>query len=129
MVLRNLSSLILLSSLIFISGCDTVKRLDVFSKPVETKIIAPSDPKPLLLDNLHFDVVNKDNLEEYLAETQKQQNTEEYVFYAITPKTYELLALNMQEIKRFILQQKEIIIFYKKATGPKDEEGSITKKE
>ena len=129
MVLRNLSSLILLSSLIFISGCDTVKRLDVFSKPVETKIIAPSDPKPLLLDNLHFDVVNKDNLEEYLAETQKQQNTEEYVFYAITPKTYELLALNMQEIKRFILQQKEIIIFYKKATGPKDEEGSADKKE
>ena len=128
-MLRNLSSLILLSSLIFISGCDTVKRLDVFSKPVETKIIAPSDPKPLLLDNLHFDVVNKDNLEEYLAETQKQQNTEEYVFYAITPKTYELLALNMQEIKRFILQQKEIIIFYKKATGPKDEEGSADKKE
>ena len=61
--------------------------------------------------------------------TQKQQNTEEYVFYAISPKTYELLALNMQEIKRFILQQKEIIIFYKKATGPKDEEGSADKKE
>ena len=128
-MLRNLSSLILLSSLIFISGCDTVKRLDVFSKPVETKIIAPSDPKPLLLDNLHFDVVNKDNLQEYLTQLQKQQNTEEYVFYAISPKTYELLALNMQEIKRFILQQKEIIIFYKKATGPKDEEGSADKKE
>ena len=130
-MLRNLSSLILLSSLIFISGCDTVKRLDVFSKPVETRIIAPSDPKPLLLDNLHFDVVNKDNLEEYLIQLRKEQNTEEYVFYAITPKTYELLALNMQEIKRFILQQKEIIVFYKKATGPKekDKEGSTNKKE
>lgn len=129
MVLRNLKNLILLSSLILISGCDSVKTLDIFSKPVETRIIAPSNPKPLLLDNLHFDVVNKDNLQEYLKGLQKEQNTEEYVFYAITPKTYELLALNMQEIKRFILQQKEIIIFYKKATGPKDEEGSITKKE
>ena len=59
---------------------------------------------------LLFDVVNKDNLEEYLTGLRKEQNTEEYVFYAITPKTYELLALNMQEIKRFILQQKEIII-------------------
>ncbi len=131
MVTRTLSSLILLSSIIVLSGCDTVKRLDVFSKPIETRIIAPSDPKPLLLDNLHFDVVNKDNLQEYLTQLQKEQNTEEYVFYAITPKTYELLALNMQEIKRFILQQKEIIIFYKKATGPKEEEkeGSTTKKE
>ena len=35
----------------------------------------------------------------------------------------------MQEIKRFILQQKEIIIFYKKATGPNKEEGSKEKKE
>ena len=121
MVLRNLSSLILLSSLIFISGCDTVKRLDVFSKPVETKIIAPSDPKPLLLDNLHFDVVNKDNLEEYLAETQKQQNTEEYVFYAITPKTYELLALNMQEIKRYITELKDVVVYYRKVTTKKGE--------
>lgn len=129
-MLRNLKNLILLSSLILISGCDSVKALDIFSKPVETRIIAPSNPKPLLLDNLHFDVVNKDNLQEYLKGLQKEQNTEEYVFYAITPKTYELLALNMQEIKRFILQQKEIIIFYKKATGPKEEkEGSTTKKE
>ena len=129
MVIKNLSSLLLLSSIIVLSGCDTVKRLDVFSKPVETRIIAPSDPKPLLLDNLHFDVVNKDNLEEYLTQLRKEQNTEEYVFYAITPKTYELLALNMQEIKRFILQQKEIIVFYKKATGPKEKEGSTNKKE
>tara|TARA_Y100001963_G_scaffold94670_1_gene130325 strand:+ start:346 stop:699 length:354 start_codon:yes stop_codon:yes gene_type:complete len=115
--------LLLLSSFIVLSGCDSVKRLDVFSKPVETRVIAPSDPKPLLLDNLHFDVVNKDNLEEYLVELRKQQNTEEYVFYAISPKTYELLALNMQEIKRFIIQQKEIIVYYKKATGPKEEGG------
>ena len=127
MVIKNLRNLLLLSSIIVLSGCESVKKLDVFSKPVETRIIAPSDPKPLLLDNMHFDVVNKDNLEEYLTGLRKEQNTEEYVFYAITPKTYELLALNMQEIKRFILQQKEIIIFYKKATGPK-EEGSESKK-
>lgn len=127
MVIKNLSSLLLLSSFIVLSGCDSVKRLDVFSKPVETRVIAPSDPKPLLLDNLHFDVVNKDNLEEYLVELRKQQNTEEYVFYAISPKTYELLALNMQEIKRFIIQQKEIIVYYKKATGPKEEGGKKIK--
>ena len=127
MVIKNLRNLLLLSSIIVLSGCESVKRLDVFSKPIETRIIAPSDPKPLLLDNMHFDVVNKDNLEEYLTGLRKEQNTEEYVFYAITPKTYELLALNMQEIKRFILQQKEIIIFYKKSTGPK-EEGSESKK-
>ena len=128
MVIKTLSSLLLLSSFLVLSGCDSVKRLDVFSKPVETRIIAPSDPKPLLLDKLHFDVVNKDNLQKFLKELQKEQNTEEFVFYAITPKTYELLALNMQEIKRFILQQKDIIIFYKEATKP-TKEGNQNSKE
>ena len=40
-------------------------QLEIFSKPVKTTIIAPADPKPLLLDGLHFDVVNKDNLESF----------------------------------------------------------------
>ena len=104
-----LKNLLLISSVAFLlSACSSVEKLKVFSSPVENKIIAPSDPKPLLLDKLHFDVVNKDNLQKFLKELQKEQNTEEFVFYAIT---HELLALNMQEIKRFILQQKDIIIF------------------
>ncbi len=125
-MLKNL--LLISSAVLLLSACSSIETLKVFSKPVENRIIAPSDPKPLLLDKLHFDVVNKDNLQDYLKELQKQQNSQEYVFYAITPKTYELLALNMQEIKRFILQQKEIIIFYKKATQ-NNEEGNQNKKE
>ena len=125
-MLKNL--LLVSSAVLLLTACDTVKKLDVFSKPVENKIIAPSDPKPLFLDKLHFDVVNKDNLQKFLTQIQKEQNNEEFVFYAITPKTYEMLALNMQEIKRFILQQKEIIIFYKKATES-TQEGNQNSKE
>ena len=124
-----LKNLLLVSSVaLLLSACSSIEKLKVFSEPVENKIIAPSDPKPLLLDKLHFDVVNKDTLQDYLKELQKQQNSQEYVFYAITPKTYELLALNMQEIKRFILQQKDIIIFYKEATKP-TKEGNLNNKE
>ena len=88
-----LKNLLLISSVAFLlSACGPVEKLKVFSSPVENKIISPSDPKPLLLDKLHFDVVNKDNLQKFLKELQKEQNTEEFVFYAITPKTYELLS-------------------------------------
>jgi len=110
-----LHSLLLISSILFLSSCSAVKQLELFSTPVKTATLAPADPRPLTLDNLHFDVVTKDNIQEYLAEVQKEQDTEEYVFYGITPRTYELLAFNMQELKRYILQQKEIILFYKKA--------------
>tara|TARA_R100000544_G_scaffold27374_1_gene14248 strand:- start:683 stop:835 length:153 start_codon:yes stop_codon:yes gene_type:complete len=41
------------------------------------------------------------------------------LFYAISVRDYETLALNMAEIKRFIEQQKQLIVYYEKAVAPK----------
>ena len=69
-----LKNLLLISSVAFLlSACGSVEKLKVFSSPVENKIIAPSDPKPLLLDKLHFDVVNKDNLQKFLKGYKKNK--------------------------------------------------------
>ena len=35
---------------------------------------------------------------------------------------YENLALNMEEIKRYLVQQKEIIVYYEKAVTEEPEE-------
>ena len=44
------------------------------------------------------------------------------VGYVLSVRDYETLALNMAEIKRYIQQQKEIIIYYEKAVEPKPKE-------
>ena len=108
-------SLFLLLSSIVLSGCGSIKTLEIFSAPVEKKIIQPADPRPVKLELLNFDVVTSENIDEFLAQVKKLQKNDEYVFYAISPKNFEVLALNMQEIKRFIMQQQDIIIYYKKA--------------
>jgi hypothetical protein len=41
------------------------------------------------------------------------------LFYAISVRDYETLALNMAELRRFIQQQKQIIIYYEKAVMPR----------
>lgn len=110
-------SLFLLLSSIVLSGCGSIKTLEIFSAPVEKKIIQPADPRPVKLELLNFDVVTSENIDEFLAQVKKLQKNDEYVFYAISPKNFEVLALNMQEIKRFIIQQQDIIIYYKKATA------------
>ena len=110
-------SLFLLLSSIVLSGCGSIKTLEIFSAPVEKKIIQPADPRPVKLELLNFDVVTSENIDEFLAQVKKLQKNDEYVFYAISPKNFEVLALNMQEIKRFIMQQQDIIIYYKKATA------------
>ena len=44
-------------------------------------------------------------------------------------RDYETLALNMAEIKRYIEQQKQIIIYYERAVAPKpDPEPEARKK-
>jgi hypothetical protein len=40
----------------------------------------------------------------------------------MTPHGYENMAINMQELRRYILQQKEIILYYREAT--KSDDGS-----
>jgi hypothetical protein len=39
-------------------------------------------------------------------------------FVALSVKDYENLALNVAELRRFINQQKEIIIYYEEAMKP-----------
>ena len=38
-----------------------------------------------------------------------------FVVYALDPKSFESLAINMEQIKLYIEQQKQIILYYEKA--------------
>jgi hypothetical protein len=70
-------------------------------------------PKPLQLSDTRVFVVTKDNFEEF-----EKEFTELYgdlAFVALSMKDYENLALNISELKRYINQQKEIIVYYEKA--------------
>ena len=69
------------------------------------------------MNNIHFYVVTEQNFEEFKERFVKENG--DFLFYALSVRDYETLALNMAEIKRYIQQQKEIIIYYEKAVAPK----------
>ena len=71
----------------------------------------------MALSNLHFYVVTEDTFVAFKRRFVKQNG--DLLFYAISVRDYETLALNMAEIKRFIEQQKQIIVYYEKAVAPK----------
>jgi hypothetical protein len=66
-------------------------------------------------------VVTEENFAEFKKRFQKE-NGDPLVAYVISVKDYETLAIDMAEIKRYIDQQKQIIIYYEKALSPKKEE-------
>ena len=77
-------------------------------------------PKPLQLNDTRVFVVTKDNYDQFVEEF-----TETYgdlAFVALSMKDYENLALNIADIKRYLEQQKEIIIYYEKAVTEEPKE-------
>ena len=70
-------------------------------------------PKPLRLIDTRVRVVTKNNLDEFLQEFEEQYG--DVAFTVLSMKDYENLAMNIADLKRFIEQQDEIIIYYEEA--------------
>ena len=124
MVLKNyltVSSLLLL--LLLLSSCSTwgkLTRIEVQTIEVERQIPIQNRAVRLELNNIKWFVVTDQNFEEFKEKYIKQNG--EFLFFALSVRDYETLALNMADIKRYIKQQKQIIIYYEKALSPKEEE-------
>jgi len=92
--------------------------LEIRTVEVERKIPTQNRPRPVSMSNLHFYVVTEDTFVAFKQRFVKQNG--DFLFYAISVRDYETLALNMAELKRFIQQQKQIIIYYEKAVAPRE---------
>jgi len=84
---------------------------------VERRVPIQTRPRQLSLNDIHFYVVTEDTYAAFKKRFEKENG--DLLFYAISVRDYETLALNMAEIKRFIEQQKQVIIYYEKAVAPK----------
>jgi hypothetical protein len=78
------------------------------------------------MNDIYFYVVTEENFEEFKTKFVKENG--DLVGYVLSVRDYETLALNMAEIKRYIQQQKELIIYYEKAVAPKPKEEEKDKK-
>ena len=79
-----------------------------------------SRPKPLTLRNADVIVITEKNLKEVIQRVKDMQGS--FVVYALDPKSFESLAINMEEIKLYIEQQNKIILYYEKAVSNEDKD-------
>ena len=116
LILWSLSLLLFLSS-----GCSLLpreKEIIVQTVEVEKQIPLQLQPKPLQFNDSYWHVVTEANFDEFI-EKFKKEHGEAWVFYAVSVRSYESMALNLAELKRYIEQQKQIIIYYEEAIKPK----------
>ena len=103
MILKNF----LIASLLFLlPSCFGPKTIEIASKPEKITINQPSRPSPIALEDIHWRVVNKD----------------QFIYYSLTEEDYKILNINMFEIRRYIVDQKNIIKYYENVTGDENNE-------
>jgi len=102
---------------LILAACDSTKELSIRTSAVEDKIIHPDKPKPISLERIEFKVVNSTNIDTFIAEQKLKSGKNDIVFIAISMNDYEKLSLNLAELKRYIQQQGQIIVYYRKMTG------------
>jgi len=90
------------------------KEITVSAAPIERKIIQPIMPREIDLKEPYWYVVSGENLDEFLGRIEKDQG--QVVFFAMSVPDYELMAYNTQELKRYIRELKEVVVYYRKVT-------------
>ena len=118
-------------TLILISGCSWMPRLEwgeeapviqpepqivTVTEKVPLRIYQPPLPQEIDLLDVNFFVITEENLQEKVVEIEKLLDGQ-FVVFALTPDGYEKMAENFQEVRRYVMQQKELIIYYRQATS------------
>jgi len=85
---------------------------------VQQSVPIQARPKGVTMPPVDWYVVNGDNVDEFLQRV--QDDTGQPVFFAITPKGYENLALGIGDLRRYIKDTQAIVGYYEEALDPKE---------
>ena len=88
---------------------------------MERQIPTVPHPKQVQMNEIKIYVVSpSENFEEFKKEFEAKNGADSYI--AISVKDYENLAKNFAELRRYIEQQKQIILYYEEAVKPSERE-------
>jgi hypothetical protein len=124
---------LLLATTLLISGCSSFykpeKEVVTITKLIERQIPTVPHPKQVQMNDIRIYVVSPtENFEEFKKEFEAKNGADSYI--AISIKDYENLSKNFAELRRYIEQQKQIILYYEEAVKPQQKEeddGDISK--
>ena len=122
MPLKTLKNLVVpLTILMMVSSCSLLpktKTIEITAKPLDRTFVQPVMPREINLGLPQWIVVTPDNYEQQLERIKAQEG--EVLFLAMTVPDYEVMSVNMQELKRYITELKDVVVYYREITAPTD---------
>ena len=93
-------------------------KIVTVTNTVKTTVPIVAHPKQVQLNDVKIYVVSKENYDEFVKEFESKNGSDAYI--AISVKDYENLSLNFAELRRYMEQQKQIIVYYENAVKPEE---------
>jgi hypothetical protein len=124
----GLISSLLLATLL-LSSCSSFRpdpEIKIVTQIEKTVVPIVPMPKPVQMNDIKIYVVSpNENLEEFKKEFEAKNGADAYI--ALSIKDYENLSNNFAELRRYIKQQKAIIVYYEEAVKPLDTDTTTDK--
>ena len=119
--------LFLVPLVILLSSCSSKPEKEIVTVEtiVKPTIAIAQRPRPVEFGELKVKVITEANVQEVIQEMKDNQG--QFLVYALDPVTFKNLAIGIEEIKRYIEQQNDIIVYYEKAVTdePETQEGEV----
>ena len=111
----------LVASTLLLSSCSwkPEKEIVTVEKVIKPTIAIAQKPKAIKMLDAKIIVITEKNLQEVIKKVKAGMG--EFVIYGLDPASFKNLALNFEQIKKYIEQQNEVILYYEKAVKPEEE--------
>tara|TARA_R110000824_G_scaffold26710_1_gene91548 strand:- start:146 stop:493 length:348 start_codon:yes stop_codon:yes gene_type:complete len=98
-------------SLTVISGCSSVKELQIFTKVVERTPLNLDAPEPLKLEKIKWIIITEENYKDVFNKLKKENKNA--VLFGLTDGGYETLAVNFAQVRKYIILNQSVLKKYK----------------
>jgi HAMP domain-containing protein len=100
---------------LLLSGCSSVKKLEIFKQEVEREKLNLNTPAPLSLEQLRW-IITSENADEVFKKLEEQGL--DPVLFGLTDKDFELLSKNFARIRNQLKISNELLEKYKEYYEP-----------
>jgi len=104
-------SIIFLAGVLGLSGCSSIKQLDIFTMEVERQPLDLDKPTIQQLEELKWIIITSKNAEEVFKKMEEQGL--DPVIFGLSDKDYQLLAKNFAQIRAHMMKLNVMIDEYK----------------
>ena len=96
---------------LFLSGCSSVKKLEIFKQEVPRENLNLEKPTPLEMEKIKWLIITSENADEVFKKL--EADGIDPVLFGLTDKDFEMLAKNFAKIRNQLKVQNDLIDQYK----------------